>query len=39
LRILHNRFLQWRFVNARAGAALSAQRSNAEVEVLNLILS
>jgi hypothetical protein len=31
LRILHNRFLQWRFVNARAGAALSAQRSNAEV--------
>ncbi|KAE8056945.1 hypothetical protein FH972_013676 [Carpinus fangiana] len=35
LRILHNRFLQWRFVNARAGAALSAQRSNAERSLYN----
>lgn len=30
LRILHNRVLQWRFVNARADAALSAQTLNAE---------
>ncbi|XP_027329607.1 QWRF motif-containing protein 2-like [Abrus precatorius] len=30
LRLLHNRLLQWRFVNARADAALSAQTSNAE---------
>ncbi|XP_022768667.1 QWRF motif-containing protein 2-like isoform X2 [Durio zibethinus] len=30
LRLLHNRLLQWRFVNARADAALSSQRSNAE---------
>lgn len=31
VRLLHNRLLQWRFVNARANAALAAQRSNAEV--------
>ena len=31
LRILHNRMLQWRFVNARADYALSAQRLNVEV--------
>lgn len=31
LRLLHNRLLQWRFVNARAGAAMSSQKSNAEV--------
>ncbi|CAN0905595.1 QWRF motif-containing protein 2 [Linum grandiflorum] len=30
VRILYNRLLQWRFVNARADAALSAQRLNAE---------
>ncbi|XVF39824.1 hypothetical protein PTKIN_Ptkin01aG0063200 [Pterospermum kingtungense] len=30
LRLLHNRLLQWRLINARADAALSAQRSNAE---------
>ncbi|KAJ6327994.1 hypothetical protein OIU77_009804 [Salix suchowensis] len=30
LRILHNRMLQWRFVNARADYALSAQRLNVE---------
>ncbi|CAK7347446.1 unnamed protein product [Dovyalis caffra] len=30
LRILHNRLLQWRFVNARADSAMSAQRLNAE---------
>lgn len=30
LRILYNRLLQWRFVNARADTALSAQRLNAE---------
>jgi len=31
LRLLYNRHLQWRFVNARADAALSVQRRNAEV--------
>jgi hypothetical protein len=31
LRILHNRMLQWRFVNARADYVLSAQRLNVEV--------
>ncbi|CAI0451738.1 unnamed protein product [Linum tenue] len=30
LRILYNRLLQWRFVNARADASLSVQSSNAE---------
>ncbi|KAL2318469.1 hypothetical protein Fmac_032345 [Flemingia macrophylla] len=30
LRLFHNRLLQWRFVNARANAALSAQKLNAE---------
>ncbi|TYI28175.1 hypothetical protein ES332_A05G226200v1 [Gossypium tomentosum] len=30
LRLLHNRLLQWRFVNARADAAMSSQKSNAE---------
>ncbi|KAG5108416.1 hypothetical protein JHK84_045323 [Glycine max] len=32
LRLFHNRLLQWRFVNARANAALSAQTLNAEEE-------
>ncbi|MBA0691722.1 hypothetical protein Goari_009335, partial [Gossypium aridum] len=32
LRLLHNRLLQWRFVNARADAAMSSQKSNAEEE-------
>ncbi|KAL2930044.1 QWRF motif-containing protein 2 [Bienertia sinuspersici] len=31
LRLLYNRHLQWRFVNARADAALSVQRRNAEL--------
>lgn len=31
LRLLHNRLLQWRFVNARADAAQSGLRLNAEV--------
>ncbi|XP_022772235.1 QWRF motif-containing protein 2-like [Durio zibethinus] len=35
LRLLHNRLLQWRFVNARADAALSFQRSNAEKSLYN----
>ncbi|KAB1204030.1 QWRF motif-containing protein 2 [Morella rubra] len=35
LRLLHNRFLQWRFVNARAGAALCAQWLNAEKSLYN----
>ncbi|KAK7352471.1 hypothetical protein VNO80_17893 [Phaseolus coccineus] len=30
LRLLHNRLLQWRFVNARAHSDLSVQKSNAE---------
>ncbi|KAJ6878646.1 QWRF motif-containing protein 2-like isoform X1 [Populus alba x Populus x berolinensis] len=35
LRILHNRMLQWRFVNARADYALSAQRLNVEKSLYN----
>ncbi|OMO70720.1 hypothetical protein COLO4_28521 [Corchorus olitorius] len=35
LRLLHNRLLQWRFVNARADAALSSQKSNAEKSLYN----
>ncbi|TYJ45981.1 hypothetical protein E1A91_A02G092000v1 [Gossypium mustelinum] len=35
LRLLHNRWLQWRFVNARADATLSSQRSNAEKSLHN----
>ena len=31
LRLLYNRYLQWRFVNARADSALMVQRLNAEV--------
>ncbi|KAH7510927.1 hypothetical protein FEM48_ZijujUnG0065700 [Ziziphus jujuba var. spinosa] len=40
LRILYNRLLQWRFVNARADASLSVQKLNAEAVsalVMNLI--
>ena len=33
LRILHNRWLQWRFVNARAEAVMSAQKAAAEVRL------
>ncbi|MBA0585644.1 hypothetical protein Gorai_016412 [Gossypium raimondii] len=33
LRLLHNWWLQWRFVNARVDATLSSQRSNAEVQL------
>ncbi|GMI77402.1 QWRF domain containing 2 [Hibiscus trionum] len=35
LRLLHNRFLQWRFVNAKADVVLSSQRSNAEKSLYN----
>ncbi|KAL5559153.1 hypothetical protein UlMin_035364 [Ulmus minor] len=35
LRLLHNRVLQWRFVNARADAALAEQRLNAERSLYN----
>ncbi|KAM1118841.1 hypothetical protein ACFX2I_043108 [Malus domestica] len=35
VRLLHNRLLQWRFVNARADATLAAQRSNAEGSLYN----
>ncbi|KAB5568875.1 hypothetical protein DKX38_002668 [Salix brachista] len=31
LRIFHNRWLQYRFINARADSALSAQRLNAKI--------
>jgi hypothetical protein len=34
LRILHNRWLQWRFVNARAEAVMSAQKAAAEVHTI-----
>ncbi|XP_021759521.1 protein SNOWY COTYLEDON 3-like [Chenopodium quinoa] len=35
LRILHNRHLQWRFVNARTEASLSFQKFNAERSLFN----
>ncbi|KAJ0025679.1 hypothetical protein Pint_08659 [Pistacia integerrima] len=35
LRLFYNRLLQWRFANARADAALSAQRWNAERSLYN----
>lgn len=42
LRLLHNRLMQWRFVNARADATLTVQTLNAEVSFLlqisNLVL-
>jgi hypothetical protein len=31
LRLLYNRYLQWRFVNAREDATFMVQRLNAEV--------
>lgn len=34
LRLLHNRLMQWRFVNARADASLSVQTLNSEVYFL-----
>lgn len=36
LRILHNRLLQWRFVNARAEAAMNAQKVTAEKLLYNV---
>lgn len=36
LRILHTRLLQWRFVNARAEAAMNAQRITAEKLLYNV---
>ncbi|XP_058069908.1 QWRF motif-containing protein 2-like [Magnolia sinica] len=35
LRLLYNRYLQWRFVNARADAAMSMQRLTAEKNLCN----
>ncbi|CAO2842081.1 unnamed protein product [Amaranthus hypochondriacus] len=35
LRLLYNRHLQWRFVNARTDASLSVQRRNAEKNLWN----
>ncbi|XP_062097936.1 QWRF motif-containing protein 2-like [Humulus lupulus] len=35
LRLLYNRLLQWRFINARADASHSAQRLNAERSIYN----
>lgn len=37
LRLLYNRHLQWRFVNARADAALLLQRMRAEVQLFTII--
>ncbi|KAG8645652.1 QWRF motif-containing protein 2 isoform X2 [Manihot esculenta] len=34
LRLLYNRYLQWRFVNARADATFMVQRLNAEITYL-----
>lgn len=34
LRLLHNRYLQWRFINARADASLLVQSMSAEVTLL-----
>ena len=39
LRILHNRWLQWRFVNARAEAVMSAQKAAAEVHTIPAALA
>ncbi|KAJ0234539.1 QWRF motif-containing protein 2 [Hirschfeldia incana] len=39
LRLLYNRYLQWRFVNARADSALMAQRLNAEKNLWNAWVS
>ncbi|CAM6102970.1 unnamed protein product [Calypogeia fissa] len=36
LRILHNRYLQWRFINARADTALQSQRAAAEKSLYNV---
>ncbi|CAA7041620.1 unnamed protein product [Microthlaspi erraticum] len=35
LRLLHNRLLQWRFANARANAAITAQKMRAEKRLYN----
>ncbi|KAG5542025.1 hypothetical protein RHGRI_021759 [Rhododendron griersonianum] len=35
LRLLHNRHLQWRFINARADAAMLAQKVTAEKSLYN----
>lgn len=37
MRLLYNRLLQWRFVNARADSTLLVQQVNAEVLLLKLI--
>nr|XP_024362928.1 AUGMIN subunit 8-like [Physcomitrium patens]PNR29728.1 hypothetical protein PHYPA_028422 [Physcomitrium patens] len=36
LRILHNRWLQWRFVNSRAEAVMSSQKAAAERQLFNV---
>lgn len=38
LRLLHNRHLQWRFINARADAAMLAQKVTAEVRSYSLLI-
>ncbi|RVW80100.1 QWRF motif-containing protein 2 [Vitis vinifera] len=38
LRLLYNRHLQWRFVNARADAALLVQRMRAEARKENILI-
>ncbi|KAF8093655.1 hypothetical protein N665_0381s0015 [Sinapis alba] len=39
LRLLYNRYLQWRFVNARADSTLMVQRLNAEKNLWNAWVS
>lgn len=36
LRILHNRYLQWRFVNAKAEVVMNTQKSTAEKMLYNM---
>ncbi|CAH8342663.1 unnamed protein product [Eruca vesicaria subsp. sativa] len=39
LKLLHNRLMQWRFVNARANAAISAQKMITEKRLYNASIS
>ncbi|XP_028767706.1 QWRF motif-containing protein 2 isoform X2 [Neltuma alba] len=39
LRLLYNRYLQWRFINARADATLKTQKLNAEKHLWNAWVS
>ncbi|KAK1422197.1 hypothetical protein QVD17_25153 [Tagetes erecta] len=39
LRMLHNKYFQWRFVNARAEAAMSVQRATAQKSLHNSLVT